>query len=109
MTPQRYTAMFAAGLDELGIVNKTITPLWRLRHSDSDYSKALHGELCSNPQIYFTVCDSHEGKRIGDPHSIYYNKNIEDALQVVGFLGITDANNPLINSSKNWIIPSKHN
>lgn len=107
MTPQGYTAMFAASLDELGIVGKTITPLWKLGQTDSDYSKALHEKAPSNPQISLTVGDSLEGKRIGDPHSVYYSRNIEDALQVAGFLGITDANSPIINSSKNWVHPSR--
>ena len=109
INPQGYTAMFAASLDELSIDDKTITPLWRLGQTDSDYSKALHGKVPSQPQIYLTVGETIGGKRIGDPHSIYYGRNIEDALQVVGFLGITDPNSPVLNISKNWILPSRHN
>jgi len=103
ISPQGYTSMFAASLDELGIVDKTITPIWRLGQSDIDYSKALQGKVLVNPQIDVTVGESRGGKRIGDPHSIYYGRNIEDALQVAGFLGIADPNSPLINIFKNWI------
>ncbi|MDP3734543.1 MAG: hypothetical protein Q8R37_04905, partial [Nanoarchaeota archaeon] len=55
MNPQGYTAMFAASLDELSINDKTITPLWRLGQTDSDYSKALHEKVAFKPQIYLTV------------------------------------------------------
>src|SRR3989344_1594424 len=47
MTPQGYTVMFAASLDELSIIDKKITPLWRLGQTDSDYSKALHEKMPS--------------------------------------------------------------
>lgn len=104
MTPKGYIAMFASSLDELGIVNKTITPLWRLGQNDSDYSKELHGKESANPQVYFTVGKSSNRNRVGDPHSIYYNRNIEDALQVVGFLGIAGTNNPILDQSRNWML-----
>jgi hypothetical protein len=107
MTPKKHISMFAASLDELGLVGKTITPLWRLGQNDSDYSKALQDELSLNPQVYLTVGESLDGKRIGDPHSIHYNQNTEDAFQVVGFLGITDPDNPILNISKDWITPSQ--
>lgn len=106
MTSQGDIAMFAISLDELGIEGKTITPLWKLGMSNQDYSKALHGKLQANPQIYSTV-GSINGQRVGDPHSIYYNRNSEDALQVVGFLGINNQNNPLAEISRNWILPTK--
>lgn len=110
MTQKGYAAMFAVSLDELGIVDKTITPLWKLGQSDSDYSKVLHGEVSADPQIYFTVGESPDGKRVGDPHAIYYNPHteIEDALQVVGFLGIGDKNNPLINKIRAKLTPQKN-
>ncbi len=100
-------AMFAASLDELGVINNTITRLWKLGQEDSDYSKALNGELCFDPKVYFTVGESLDGKRIGDPHSIYYNRNTEDVIQVVGFLALNDKNLPIENISKNWILPSR--
>ncbi len=108
IAPQGYVAMFATSLDELGIIGKTITPLWKLGQNSLDYSKALHDKVPTNPQIYLTVGKSPKGERIGDPHSIYYAMAIEDALQIVGFLGITDPNSPVLDMSKDWKIPPRY-
>ncbi|RJQ16769.1 hypothetical protein C4573_01760 [Candidatus Woesearchaeota archaeon] len=103
LTPEGYTAMFAASLDELGIQDNAIVPLWKLGLNDADYAKALRDERRVHPQIYLTVGDSLQGTPIGDPHAVYYNRSTEDALQVVGFLGITDKKSPILHVSKQWI------
>ncbi len=104
LTPQGYSAMFAASLEELGLINKTISPLWKLGLALPDYSAALREETLAKPQIHFTV-GTNLGKRFGDPHSIYYPKNSEEALQVAGFLAISQLDNPLMEQAKKWKIP----
>ena len=50
----------------------------------------------AGPQfIYLTTGYKRNGKRFGDPHSIYYHTDQEDALQVVGFLPITNKDSKL--------------
>lgn len=95
--------LFAASLDELGLVDNRVSFLWRLGQIDSDYTRLLQGELSAKPLIYLTVGLSAQGNRIGDPHCVYFSRSIDDVLQVVGFLGITDTQNPLLPMSQNWI------
>lgn len=102
---ERKIAMFASSLDELGIEDGRISPLLKIGLSNPDYSRALDDSLRVQPQIYMTVGTSMEGKRIGDPHSIYYSKEVEDAIQVVGFYGISDPDSSILKNCKNWMIP----
>jgi hypothetical protein len=106
MTPQKKVVMFASCLDELSVDYPRIVRIWTLGLNKHNYSDALHKGTAIAPQVYATVGDS-DGKRVGDPHAIYYNRKTEDALQVVGFLGIKDANSPLLNIAEKWTIPSK--
>ncbi len=107
LTSQGDIALFAASLDELGLVDTTLTRLWRLGQTDEEYARALQRKEITTPKVYLTVGESAEGKRMGDPHAIYYNRALPDALQVVGFLGTTDANNPLKEISESLVLPSR--
>jgi len=109
ITPQERAVMFAASLEELSLSGNKVTPLFKIGQTDEDYSKSILGEMSCNPQMYLTIGESPEGKRVGDPHSIYYKRSTEDALQVVGFLGVTDPENPILNISHKWILPKKYN
>jgi hypothetical protein len=106
MTPQGDIVMYAVSLDELGLEGRTVTPIGKLGMSSQDYSKALHSRSQDAPQVYLTV-GNNNGQRVGDPHSIYYHRNTEDALQVAGFLGINDPNNPLVKIARKWRLPTK--
>jgi hypothetical protein len=102
ITPKGNTVMYAASLEELSLDGKTIAPIWRLGLNDADYSAALQNQEATTPQIYVTVGEAKDGKRIGDPHAIHYSRHIADAIQVVGFLSINDLDNPYAKNSMNW-------
>lgn len=106
IAPNGYLAVFASCLDELSIDgDNKIVSIGRLGLNNFNYSKALKRKLGALPRIYATVEEYIDGQRYGDPHSVYYNRSTEDALQVVGFLGIKDENNPLMRDSRFWSSP----
>ncbi len=104
ITPSGFTAMYAASLDELSVDDNRLVTLCRLGLDDERYLNALRGDFVDLPKPQLTV-GTHKNKRIGDPHAIHYTKTIEDAVQVVGFLGISDLDNPIMNYSKDWVVP----
>jgi len=54
------------------------------------------------PEVYLTTGYDKHGSRFGDPHSIH---NYGDDVEVVGFLAITDRENPLLQLTDRWILP----
>jgi hypothetical protein len=106
ITPQGNTAMYAASLDELSLVGNSVAKVWTLGLNNSDYSKVLDGKVIISPHVYSTV-GAQNGKRVGDPHAIYYDRSKPDALQVAGFLSITVLNKELLSIAKYWPIPKK--
>jgi hypothetical protein len=106
IAPDNHVALFAASLDELTVDDNKIVPVGRLGLSNENYSKALKGELEVIPKIYTTVV-TFAGKSIGDPHSVYYSRDIDDAVQIVGFLGVKTINTAIYFNFFNWSLPSK--
>ena len=106
VTPNKQKIMmYTAALNELGLdENNTLGKLgqlglsgeWfeRLIENMDDYSKL---EFIPRPEIYSTTYTRFiDDERVGDPHSIYYNKDTKDALQVGGFLAVTNSRHPFL-------------
>ena len=108
LTPKNEVVMFASSLDELSVFDGELGLLWKLGQDNSDYSRSIRNGVAQEAQVYFTVGNYPGGKRIGDPHSIYYTRDTEDALQVVGFLGIpNDSAVPIDRVTKSWRFPRR--
>lgn len=56
----------------------------------SHISLSYSGECC----VYLTTGYRANGKRFGDPHSVFYGID-HKALQVAGFIGVKDENDPM--------------
>lgn len=75
---------------------KTIAKLGNLGLNSEEYKKNLRNNTQSNIPLFvqMTVGYTRTGERFGDPNAVYCSKDIV-ALQVAGFLAITDKENPL--------------
>ena len=96
-----HASRFAMCLDELGVGydehhDRTITRIGRLGQANYDYANALYKELSFEPRIQLTMNALADETRLGDPHTIYFNRFTEESLQVAGFLAIKDPTNPFL-------------
>ncbi|MBS3124106.1 hypothetical protein J4437_05745 [Candidatus Woesearchaeota archaeon] len=92
VSPIGFKSMFALSLEILGVDKgeTKIVSLGKIGQDAETYAKALEDQIDVNLGIYVTTGNTKQGKRFGDPHSIYYNPNTPDALQVAGFLAIKE-------------------
>ena len=100
---------FAISLDEL-IVDSPDSPTaivkgWDLGISNENYQILLGSELSLGARVFLTTGTTRGGQRFGDPHVVYNGRN---SIQVAGFVGIRDNDNPLINLVANWETPESY-
>jgi len=108
-TPYGTIAPFAAHLDELTLDGNEVIPAWRLGQNKRSFLNAISRSRSSiRPEIQFTTKADFSGRRFGDPHAVYYGSPALEAVQVAGFLSITDQDNPLMSLAHRWRKPLKY-
>mgnify|MGYP006221322631 CR=1 FL=1 len=86
---------FAACLEELTLNDHNeIECAWNLGSKQQRYLIQLDSDPESMPRISLTTGTRQYWERFGDPHAIYNPVKVPHS-QTVGFLGISDENNPL--------------
>ena len=98
-------------LEELGVDDvknpKSIKKLNDLGMSKEHY-EMLIGKVDqsfvegNSPCLDMTVGYTRYGKRFGDPHTIYSNRDLPDAIQLVGFYAVEDEKDPLTDVIDNY-------
>ncbi len=96
---------FAASLEELTLdEQRRVVPAWTLGMEPQEYVQALQGQQEIFPTTYFTVGTNSVQERFGDPHCVHHQPR-GAALQVAGFLSISEENSPLLSMTERWLMP----
>lgn len=100
---------FAGHLDELTLdEERRIVPMFSLGQERANYLRTVNSGSDATPIIQLTVGTDREGNRFGDPHAIYYGRNLAASIQVAGFLAVKEANNPLVEALAQFEMPPQY-